>query len=80
VGGMILIAPPANVKHLLNQYLFEVADKITVQEIKNTLNRYYGHEIPLKIKVGYDYYGYLDIRFEFETEEDAVIFKLKYAI
>ena len=74
---MILMWPPADVASLLRQYQYEVADDITARDIKNTLDRYYGHEVALKINVEYDYNGYLFVRFEFETEEDAVMFKLR---
>lgn len=75
---MILVEPPSRLKLLLRRYTYEPLNNFTLQNIKNTLDSHYGYETPLKISAGYDYYGYLDIRFEFESEEDAVIFMLKF--
>ena len=76
---MITIWPPPSVREYLNRFLFEPADETTIRNIEQGLLEFYPDET-LKLYVGYDYYGYLDVRFEFETEEDAVIFKLKYGL
>ena len=77
---MILIHPPDSVRSLLEQFMFEPADATTASHIKAVLDKVYGNEVDLKINVGYDYNEYLFVRFEFETEEDAVVFKLKHGI
>lgn len=76
---MITMHPPENVREYLNRFLFEVADEATVRNIKQGLLKYYPDEA-LNVNVGYDYCGYLFVKFEFETEEDAVVFKLKHGI
>lgn len=75
---MILIEPPPSLKEYLNRFLFEPADSATLANIRQGLSEFYPDE-HLKLYVGYDYYGYLDIRFEFESIEDVVIFKLRHA-
>jgi hypothetical protein len=76
---MILIHPPASLKEYLNRFIFELADETTIRNIKQGLSEFYPDD-SLKLSVGYDYSGYLDVKFKFETEADAVMFKLKYAI
>ena len=75
---MILIHPPDSVRSILEKFIYEPADATTASHIKAVLDKVYGNEVDLKINVGYDYNEYLFVRFEFETEEDAVIFKLRY--
>lgn len=76
---MILIEPPPSLKEYLNRFLFEPADSVTLANIRQGLREFYPDE-HLELSVGYDYYGHLDVRFAFETEEDAVVFKLKWAV
>jgi hypothetical protein len=76
---MKLLSPPPSVRDYLNFFLYEPADETTIRNIKQGLLKFYPDE-NLTFYVGYDYYGYLDVRFEFNTEEDAVVFKLKYGL
>ena len=74
----MLIHPPDSVRSILEHFLYEPADSTTLTHIKTALERVYGNEAELRIKLDYDYHGYLFVRFEFESEEEAVIFKLKH--
>jgi len=75
---MISIHLPPNIEFLLQKYVFNVVDDNTLYNIKTTLDEYCGHEIMCKISTAYDYYGYLTIMLCFDTEEDAIAFKLRH--
>ena len=79
MAGVIAIHPPKNVRTVLDRYIHEPADSSTMKVILTALNDYYGHDKSFRINLGYDYYGYLHVMFEFDTEEDAVIFKLAFS-
>ena len=76
---MISIPPSESLREYLNRFIYELADETTLQNIKQGLQEFYSDE-NLNIDIGYDYYGYLNVRLAFDTEEDAVIFKLKNCV
>ena len=74
----MLIHPPESVRKVLDQFSHEPSNSLTLHLVNVALEKFYGDSKPFKINLGYDYHQYLHVMFEFETEEDAVIFKLRY--
>ena len=62
---------------LLRQFLFEPLDSLTLTNMENIVKVWYKDDV-LDVKATHSGSRIVDIMLVFETEEDAVVFKLKY--